>query len=34
MAQVRFYRTDLRHKSAFYALLVAQVLTLKTDLRH
>ena len=33
MAQVRFYHTDRRRKSAFWVPLVAQDLTLKTDLR-
>ena len=33
MAQVRFYRTDLRRKSAFGVPLVAQDPTLKTNLR-
>ena len=34
MAQVRFYPTDLRRKSASHTLLMAQVPPLKTDLRH
>ena len=34
MAQVRFYPTDLRRKSASHTLLMAQVPPLKTDLLH
>ena len=34
MAQVRFYPTDLRRKSASHTLLMAQVAPLKTDLLH